>query len=78
MSTIPAVLARMVVEPYSMDWSIPQYALAGDVVVIGTYCMGPVVLLTSGAPKDNSPESTADNEVLGSKKTPNMGAVINP
>ena len=77
-STIPAVLARMVVEPYSMDRSIPQYALAGNVVVIGTYCMGPVVLLTSGAPKDNSPESSSVNKVLGRKKTPKTGALIDP
>ena len=36
MSTIPAVQLRISVEPYAMDWSIPQNALAGDVVVIGT------------------------------------------
>jgi hypothetical protein len=34
-STIPAVVERMVVVPYLMDWSIPQYSLAGDVVVAG-------------------------------------------
>ena len=34
MSTIPAVLERMVVEPYSMDWLIPQYKLAGEVPVM--------------------------------------------
>ena len=78
MSTIPAVAARMVVEPYSMVWSMPQYSLAGDVVVIETYVIGLVVLLTSGSPKDNSPASSADIEVLGWKKTPNMGAVIDP
>ena len=78
MSTIPAVSARMVVEPYAMDWSIPQNDLAGDVAVIGTYAMGPVVLPTSGAPKDNSPASSSVNKVLGWKKTPKTGALIDP
>lgn len=32
---MPAVVARMVVPPYEMDWSIPQYWEAGDVVVMG-------------------------------------------
>ena len=35
MSTIPAVVERMVVVPYETDWSIPQYWEAGDVVVKG-------------------------------------------
>ena len=34
-STIPAVVERMVVVPYLMDSLIPQYKLAGEVVVWG-------------------------------------------
>ena len=36
-STIPAVVDKMVVVPYLMDWLIPQYALAGEVLVMGLY-----------------------------------------
>jgi hypothetical protein len=61
-----------------MDWSIPQNLLAGDVEVIGTYCMELVVLKMSGPPKDNSPDSAADIEVVGWKKTPKTEAVIDP
>ena len=35
-SMIPAVVGRIVVlVPYLMDWSIPQYLEAGDIVVLG-------------------------------------------
>lgn len=34
-STIPAVLVIMVVEPYAMDWSMPKYLEAGNVCVRG-------------------------------------------
>jgi len=36
-STIPAVVDKIVVLPYLIDWSIPQNWLAGDVLVIGLY-----------------------------------------
>lgn len=36
LSTIPAVLPRIVEPPYVTDWSIPQYSLDGYVCVIGT------------------------------------------
>jgi len=34
-STIPAVVGRIVVLPYLMDWSMPQELEAGAVVVLG-------------------------------------------
>ena len=37
MSTIPAVVDRMVVVPYSMDSLIPQNSLAGEVSVMGLH-----------------------------------------
>lgn len=64
------------VEPYATDWSIPQNVLAGDVVVIGTYSMGLVVLRKSGKPKDNSPASGTLMAVVGWKKIPKVAAVI--
>jgi hypothetical protein len=37
-STMPAVLVRIVVEvPYRMDWSMPQYPFEGLVAVMGLY-----------------------------------------
>jgi hypothetical protein len=40
-STMPAVVVRMVVEvPYRMDWSIPQNLLEGKVVVRGLVSRG--------------------------------------
>ena len=40
MSTIPAVVERIVVVPYETDWSIPQYWDAGDVFVKGLMNIG--------------------------------------
>jgi hypothetical protein len=34
-STIPAVVVKIEVSPYVMDWSIPQNLLAGEVLVTG-------------------------------------------
>ena len=34
-STIPAVWARIEVEPKLIDWSMPQNSFAGEVLVIG-------------------------------------------
>ena len=36
-STIPAVVDRMVVVPYSMDSLMPQNSFAGEVPVMGLY-----------------------------------------
>ena len=36
-STMPAFLDRIVEFPYAMVWSIPQYALAGDVLVVALF-----------------------------------------
>lgn len=41
-STIPAVLDRMVVEPYLIDWLMPQYSLAGEVEVMGLSVNNPM------------------------------------
>lgn len=37
MSTIPAVVDRMVVVPYTMDSLIPQNSFAGEVLVMGLH-----------------------------------------
>ena len=37
MSTIPAVVDRMVVVPYSMDSLIPQNSFEGEVLVMGLH-----------------------------------------
>lgn len=42
-STIPTVVDRIVVSPQWVDWSIPQYLDAGEVVASGTYFTEPVM-----------------------------------
>ena len=56
-STMPAEPERRVVseEPYVTSWSMPQYAEAGEVEVMGTNVTSPVVLLVSTLPKVSSP-----------------------
>ena len=61
--TIPAVVERMLVEePYRMLWLIPQYWLAGLLVVTGVYPIEPVYKLESVPPKVSSPLVSESDE----------------
>lgn len=70
-STIPAEPDSNVVPPlpYVRSWLIPQYWLAGDVVVIGVKSISPVYLELSTPPNVSSP-FTAPSLDVGSYEMP--------
>jgi len=60
-STTPAVGFNIVVlSPYVIDCSMPQYLFAGEAPVIGTYSMFPVNLELSTSPNVSSPLTIPD------------------
>jgi len=67
-STIPAVLARMLLVPKVIDSLMPQNSLAGEVLVIDVNVMLPLNLEESVPPKVSSPLVTSST-VVGSKET---------